>query len=383
MLYSNQEDLFQFAGHTLRPPGAVPRRNAYGYDRDFQAPAQSPPETAFPKSDYRYDRDFQPPAPSPPEAALQKGDFRYDRDGMLSQCRDRSPSQGLHPADTALVSEFGSPCDTSVYQVERLWGFLHDRGPLLRTKELLALRLIQAGAWRLIVSWYKKKSLDPAAFEALMDNMRKGTIIDFAQHFPTIPLHKGTDKSHTALREPWLNRIFGDRHHRGVVTLQTLQDQCKVYMIMCNMKVAEIEAMMWGLELSSKPKGFLTGEAEASVKFERLLVLHQCCTDNMYQNDRVVIQIYQSRVEEGLADDKREGDRMADLWSQTATPIGDYQAELRINYSEYRDWLFTVLKEKLYFPQQQVPAQQTRERLTIQADPAQTTTQRLPTRPKN
>ena len=42
-----------------------------------------------------------------------------------------------------------------------------------------------------------------------------------------------------------------------------------VYMIMCNMKVADIEAMMSRMEISRLPDGFLAGEADASVAFER------------------------------------------------------------------------------------------------------------------
>ena len=226
---------------------------------------------------------------------------------------------------------------------------------------------------------YKKKSRDPEDFETLLDHISNGTVIDFAQHFPTLPNQKGTDRPNPALREPWLSRSFGDHHNSGVVTLHTLQDQFKVYMIMCNMKVADIEAMMLCMAISSVPDGFLTGEAEASVAFERLLVLHQCCTDNMYQNDGVIVQIYQSRVEEGLADDGSNGERMAWMWQTTATPIGDSPAELRINYSEYRDWLYNVLRVQLYFPrppsQRPNPAQQSRgERLAIQADPALTPT---------
>ena len=141
------------------------------------------------------------------------------------------------------------------------------------------------------------------------------------------------------------------------------------------MKVADIEAMMRRMEISSLPDGFLAGEAEASVAFERLIVLHQCCTDNVYRNDVVIIQIYQGRVEEGLADDENNGARMDWLWGTTATPLGDSPADLRIQYSEYRAWLYDVLRIQLYFPQPpcQRPnqAQQSRgERLAIQADPA-------------
>ena len=153
-----------------RPPATTLPKGDYRYNREeatnapfqFKPPAPSPPETAFPKSDYRYDRDFQPPAPSPPEAALQKGDHRYNRqettqtrrlfeDGELGKSarrhgharrrRDRSPQlQGLHRADIPLVSNFGSPGDRTPSAFERLSGFLHDQGQLLRTKELLGLQ---------------------------------------------------------------------------------------------------------------------------------------------------------------------------------------------------------------------------------------------------
>ena len=194
----------EFEPPAQSPPEATFQRSAYRYDRDFQPPAPSPPETALPKGDYRYDREettnepfqFEPPAKSPPEAAFQKsdyrydraettqterfpaqsppeaalpkGDYRYDREETSRRRRDRSPQlQGLHRADIPLVGNFGSPCDSTPYAVERVWGFLHDRGQLLRTRELLALQLIRPGTWRTLVSGYKKKSRDPAVFETL------------------------------------------------------------------------------------------------------------------------------------------------------------------------------------------------------------------------
>ena len=75
------------------------------------------------------------------------------------------------------------------------------------------------------------------------------------------------------------------------MTLKTLLDQFKVYMIMCNMKVADIEMMMNQLEISTTTQGFLEAEADASVVFERLQVLHPCCMDHVYRNDTVIIQI--------------------------------------------------------------------------------------------
>ena len=134
--------------------------------------------------------------------------------------------------------------------------------------------------------------------------------------------------------------------------------------------------MMLRMGISSSPDGFLRGETEASAVFERLLVLHQCCTDNMYQNDGVIIEIYQSRVEAGLADDAPNRDKMGWLWKSTATPLGDCPADLRVVYSEYSSWLYDVLRVRLYFPdnppcQEPNPAQQPRgDRLAIQSDPA-------------
>ena len=148
--------------------------------------------------------------------------------------------------------------------------------------------------------------------------------------------------------ELWLSRIFGDHHNNGVVRLHTLQDQFKVYMIMCNMKVADIEAMMSQLAISETPDGFLAWESDTSVAFERLQVLHQCCTDHVYRNDSVIIKIYQSRVEHWL-DDEMNWVRMDELWAATATPIDDSPGELRTKYSEYRDWLYDVLRNKLSF----------------------------------
>ena len=195
---AGNQDAFELTGSLKRTPqiamagnqDALQLRSADRYDRDFQPPAQSPPETAFQKSDYRYDRDFQPPAPSPPEAALQKNDYRYDRDfqppapsppetafpksdyrynrqettqtgrlfedgelgksaerhGHARRRRDRSPQlQGLHRSDIPLVSNFGSPGDRTPSAVERLWGFLHDQGQLLRTKGTFRLTTHSAG----------------------------------------------------------------------------------------------------------------------------------------------------------------------------------------------------------------------------------------------
>ena len=69
-----------------------------------------------------------------------------NRHGHARRRKDRSPQlQGLHRADIPLVSNFGSPGDRTPSAVERLWGFLHDQGQLLRTKELLDLQLIRRG----------------------------------------------------------------------------------------------------------------------------------------------------------------------------------------------------------------------------------------------
>ena len=160
------------------------------------------------------------------------------------------------------------------------------------------------------------------------------------------------------------------------MTLHTLQDQFKVYMIMCNMKVADIEAMMSRLMISAIPDGFLAGEADTNVAFERLQVLHQCCTDHVYRNDSVIIKIYQSRVESGLEICEQNWARMDELWATTAATIDDSPGELRTTYSEYRDWLYDVLRNKLFFPtkmpfRRSGEADPSRgERLTIQADPA-------------
>ena len=109
--------------------------------------------------------------------------------------------------------------------------------------------------------------------------------------------------------------------------------------------------------------------------FERLQVLHQCCTDHVYLNDSVIIKIYQSRVAGWLEFDEVNWERMDELWATTAAPIDDSQGELRTKYSEYMDWLYDVLRNKLFFPK--MPFRRTgeaepsrSERLTIQADPA-------------
>ena len=209
---------------------------------------------------------------------MKKGDYRYNREettqtgriyddgefgksaethGHARRRTERSPpSREIHPADVLVVGTFGHQCDNTPLTIERVWRFLHEQGQLLRTQGLLALQLILVGTWRTLVSMYKKKSHSPEVFDTLFDNMGRGTVIDFAQHFPTLPTQKGTDRHNATFREQWLHRIFGDQHNGGVVTLHTLQDQFKVYMIMCNMKVADIEAMMNQLEISSATQGF-------------------------------------------------------------------------------------------------------------------------------
>ena len=120
------------------------------------------------------------------------------------------------------------------------------------------------------------------------------------------------------------------------MTLHTLRDQFKVYMIMCNMKVADIEMMMNQLEISPTPHGFLEAEADASVAFERLQILHQCCTDHVYRNDNVIIQIYQSMVEQGLRGYETNWVMITEMWMTTATPPEDSPGEVRTRYSAYR-----------------------------------------------
>ena len=127
------------------------------------------------------------------------------------------------------------------------------------------------------------------------------------------------------------------------------------------------------LEISSI-QGFLEAEAEASVVFERLQILHQCCADHVYMNESVVIQIYQSRVEHWLRAFETNWTRITEMWVTTATPPEDSPGEVRTRYSAYREWLYHVLHSKLYFPRP--PARRLGEadpsrceRLTIQADP--------------
>ncbi len=158
------------------------------------------------------------------------------------------------------------------------------------------------------------------------------------------------------------------------MTLHTLRDKFKVYMIMCNMKVADIEMMMNQLAISYTTQWFLEAEADASVVFERLQILHQCCTDHVYRNDSVIIQIYQSMVEHWLHAFETNWTRITEMWVTTATPPEDSPGEVRTRYSAYREWLYDALHSKLYFPRTPArrfgEADQSRcERLTIQADP--------------
>ena len=104
------------------------------------------------------------------------------------------------------------------------------------------------------------------------EDLENGTVIDFEHHFPTLQNQKGTDRpnhNHDSgiIRLQWLRRIFGLQQSGTVVTLKTLLDQFKVYMIMCNMKVADIEMMMNQLEISTTTQGFLEADADASVVF--------------------------------------------------------------------------------------------------------------------
>ncbi len=335
-------------------------------------------------------------AQRPPEAALTKGDFWYNTeettqtgriydDGEFGKSAETSgrarrrterstQSREIHPADITVVSNFGHQCDHTPLTIERVWGFLHAQGQLLRTQQLLALPLIRIGTWRVLVSTFSKKSRSPEVFEELIEHMGTGTVIDFAQHFPTLPTQKGTDRPNETIREQWLQRIFGPHQKGAVVTLHTLRDQFKVYMIMCNMKVADIEMMMNQLEISSTTQGFLEAEADASVAFERLQILHQCCTDHVYRNESVMIQIYQSRVKHWLRAFETNWVRITEMWMTTATPPEDSPGEVRTRYSAYREWLYDALHRILYFPR--TPARRFGEadpsrceRLTIQADP--------------
>ncbi len=169
-------------------------------------------------------------AQRPPEAALTKGDYRFNREettqtgriyddgefgksaethGHARRRTERSPSpQGIHRADIPMVGNFGLTCDSTPSTVASVWGFLQERGTLLRTHELTALQLIRPGPWRVLVSIYKKKSHSPEIFDTLLDHMGRGTVIDFAQHCPTLPTQKGTDRPNATLREQWLQRIF-------------------------------------------------------------------------------------------------------------------------------------------------------------------------------
>ena len=153
----------------------------------------------------------------------------------------------------------------------------------------------------------------------IIENMENGTIIDFAHHFPTFPHQKGTDIpcDSAEMRLHWLSRIFGYNTGGSVIKLKSLRYQFKVFMIMCNMKVADIEMMMNRLDISTETLSFLEAEAEASVDFERLQVLHQCCADHVYTNDTIIIQIYQSRFEHGLLLDTPNWQRIKDLWERT------------------------------------------------------------------
>ncbi len=142
---------------------------------------------------------------------------------------ERSPqSMDIHQADITLVSNFGHQCDHTPITIERVWGFLHSHGQLLRTQQLLALQLIRIDTWRVLVSTFKTKSRSPEVFEELIEHMGRGTVIDFAQHFPTLPTQKGTDRPNETIREQWLQRIFGPHHKGAVVLLHTLRDQFKV-----------------------------------------------------------------------------------------------------------------------------------------------------------
>ncbi len=152
------------------------------------------------------------------EEATQKG--QIDDDGAFGKSAEtndrarrhteRNPqSLDIHQADITLVSNFGHPCDHTPLTIERVWGFLHVQWQLLRTYQLLALQLIRPGTWRVLVSTFKKKSRSPEVFDTLFDNMGRGTFIDFAQHFPTLPTQKGTDRPNETIREQWLERIFG------------------------------------------------------------------------------------------------------------------------------------------------------------------------------
>ncbi len=112
-----------------------------------------------------------------------------------------------------MVSNFGHQCDNTPLTIERVWRFLHEQGQLLRTQGLLALQLIRVGTWRTLVSMYKKKSRSPEVFDTLFDYMGRGRVIDFAQHFPTLPTQNGTDKPNAAFREQLLNLIFCIQHN--------------------------------------------------------------------------------------------------------------------------------------------------------------------------
>ena len=158
-----------------------------------------------------------------------------------------------------------------------MWCFLYSHGEQLRTRRLTALSLIRMGTWRLLVSACSKKSYSPTNFAMIIENMENGTVIDFAHHFLTFPHQKGTDRpcDSAEMRLHWLSRNFGYTTGWSVIKLRSLLDQFKVFMIMCNMKVADIEMMMNQLEISTATQGFLEAEADASVIFERLQVLHR------------------------------------------------------------------------------------------------------------
>ena len=119
---------------------------------------------------------------------------------------------------------------------------------------------IEFREWRIIKPGIIRKLLIKSAHQHFLkqehmedvQRLRVGKEFDFSQWFPELPIVDGeiSPRPESDDRRKWLNNIWEGSGERGIVSIGSMEDLFKVYLVICGFRMRDVSELMRSQELS-------------------------------------------------------------------------------------------------------------------------------------